>query len=54
MGYDPLKEKFLTKENIEELADSGEQCWNSILNKDAAGLGDSMTKSFIAWKTTGK
>ena len=50
MGYDPLKEKFLTKENIKELADSGEQCWTSILNKDAAGLGESMTKSFIAWK----
>ena len=37
MGYDPIKEKFLTKENIKELGDSGEQCWQSIIKKDVAG-----------------
>ena len=50
VGYDPIKEKYLTKENVKELGDSGEQCWQSILKKDAAGLGESMTRSFLAWK----
>jgi len=49
-GYDPIKEKHLTKENIRELGDAGEQCWQSILKKDIVGLGLSMTKSFFAWK----
>ncbi len=50
VGYDPLKEKKLTINNVKELGDAGEQCWKSILRKDAAGLGQSMTKSFLAWK----
>ena len=50
VGYDPLKEKNLTKEFVKELGDAGERCWNSILNKDAVGLGKSMTETFFAWK----
>ena len=49
-GYDPIKEKYLTRENIKELGDAGQQCWQSIVNKDVAGLGESMTRSFLAWK----
>jgi len=49
-GYNPLKEKNLTADIVKELGDSGEQCWQSIINKDTAGLGASMTKSFLAWK----
>jgi hypothetical protein len=49
-GYDPLKEKNLTINNVKELGDAGEQCWKSILRKDAAGLGESMTRTFLAWK----
>jgi galactokinase/mevalonate kinase-like predicted kinase len=50
VGYDPIKEKHLTKKNIKELADAGEQCWQSILKKDITGLGCSMSKTFISWK----
>ncbi|MBN1546076.1 MAG: adenylyltransferase/cytidyltransferase family protein [Syntrophaceae bacterium] len=50
IGYNPIKEKHLTKEKVKELGDAGEQCWQSILKKDVAGLGESMTKSFVAWK----
>lgn len=49
-GYDPIKEKNLSKNIIKRLADSGEKCWNSILNKDVKGLGESMTETFLAWK----
>jgi cytidyltransferase-like protein len=49
-GYDPLKEKNITINHVKELGDAGEQCWESILRKDAAGLGKSMTKTFLAWK----
>jgi glycerol-3-phosphate cytidylyltransferase-like family protein len=50
VGYDPLKEKNLTKEWVQELGDSGEKCWQSILKRDAAGLGKSMTETFLAWR----
>ena len=50
VGYDPIKIKNLTKDNVKELGDAGEQCWKSILQKDAAGLGQSMTKTFLIWK----
>jgi cytidyltransferase-like protein len=50
VGYDPIKIKNLTKDNVKELGDAGDQCWKSILQKDAAGLGQSMTKTFFAWK----
>jgi len=49
-GYNPLKEKNLTINNVKELGDAGEQCWKSILRKDPVGLGRSMTKTFLAWK----
>jgi cytidyltransferase-like protein len=48
--YDPIKERHLTKELVKELGDAGELCWQSILNKDAAGLGQSMTRTFLTWK----
>ena len=50
IGYDPIKEKYLTKENIKELGYAGEECWQSITKKDVAGLGKAMTKTFYAWK----
>jgi cytidyltransferase-like protein len=48
--YDPIRERHLKKEDIKELGDAGELCWQSILNKDAAGLGQSMTKTFLTWR----
>jgi len=50
IGYDPIKVKNLTRDLVKELGDAGEQCWKSILQKDVAGLGQSMTKTFLAWK----
>ncbi|MFH1197815.1 MAG: adenylyltransferase/cytidyltransferase family protein [bacterium] len=50
IGYDPIKEKHLTKKNIKELGDAGEQCWQSIIKKDIIGLGNSMKATFFAWK----
>ncbi len=49
-GYDPIKVRHLEKEYVRELGESGNECWQSILDKDVAGLGRAMTKSFLAWK----
>jgi len=49
-GYNPLKEKNLSADIVQELGDAGEQCWQSIIKKDTIGLGESMTKSLLAWK----
>jgi cytidyltransferase-like protein len=50
IGYNPIKKKNLTKEVIKKLGDAGEKCWKSIVRKDTAGLGESMTETFMAWK----
>ncbi|MGA9118575.1 MAG: adenylyltransferase/cytidyltransferase family protein [Bacteroidota bacterium] len=49
-GYDPLLEKHLTGDIVRELGCAGEQCWTSILQRDAAGVGTSMTRTLLAWK----
>ena len=49
-GYDPLLEKHLTRDIVRELGGAGEQCWTSILQRDAAGVGTSMTRTLLAWK----
>jgi len=49
-GYDPLKLMNLEKPLIKELAEAGDNCWNSILKKDINGLGKSMTNTLIAWR----
>lgn len=49
VGYDPLKEKTLSRQIVKELADAGEECWESILHKDIKGLGKSLTKTFLTW-----
>ncbi|MBN1780346.1 adenylyltransferase/cytidyltransferase family protein [bacterium] len=49
-GYNPVREKRLTKENVRELGEAGEQCWRSICRMDIAGLGESMTRTLYAWK----
>jgi cytidyltransferase-like protein len=49
-GYDPIAVKHLKREFVKELGDSGNECWNSITNKDIKGLGKAMTKSYLAWK----
>lgn len=49
-GYDPLKEMHLEKASIKELGEAGDQCYESILQKDVAGLGAAMTNTVLAWK----
>ena len=49
-GYDPLKVMHLEKRFIRELGEAGEQCWDSILKKDIAGLGKGMTDTYLSWK----
>ncbi len=50
VGYDPLVEQNLTFDNVKALADASELCWKSILSKDLRGLGESLTKTLLAWK----
>ncbi|MBN2103523.1 adenylyltransferase/cytidyltransferase family protein [bacterium] len=50
MQYDPIRIKHLTVKWVQKLAESGELCWQSIRNKDVAGLGRSLTLSLQAWK----
>ena len=49
-GYDPLKEMHLEKSYIRELGEAGDQCWESILRMDVAGLGKAMTGTLLAWR----
>jgi cytidyltransferase-like protein len=49
-GYDPLKIKHLKKNLIRELGMAGDECWQSILTKDVAGLGRSLTNTFLSWR----
>jgi cytidyltransferase-like protein len=49
-GYDPLEIQDLKPEYVKELGDAGFQCYEAILKKDIHLLGDSMTKTFYAWK----
>jgi cytidyltransferase-like protein len=50
VGYDPLIEQNLSFDNVKALAEASEQCWESILRKDVHGLGESMTRTLLAWK----
>lgn len=49
-GYDPIAVKYLEKDYVKELGDSGNKCWDSILKKDVNGLGQAMTTSYLAWE----
>jgi cytidyltransferase-like protein len=49
-GYDPLKEMHLEKSFIRELGESGELCWDAIINKDIARLGKALTATLLSWK----
>ncbi len=49
-GYNPLVEKYLTTENVKELGEAGDLCWEGIVEKDVNKLGRGMTQSFLVWK----
>jgi hypothetical protein len=49
-GYDPLKEMHLEKGFIRELGESGDLCWEAIINKDISKLGKALTNTLLSWK----
>jgi len=49
-GYDPLKEMHLEKPFIRELGESGDLCWEAIINKDIFKLGKALTNTLLSWK----
>jgi cytidyltransferase-like protein len=50
LGYNPLAEKNLNPSIVRVLGESGDRCWESILNRDVNGLGQSMKDTFLAWR----
>ena len=49
-GYDPLKDMHLEKSIIRELGESGDLCWDAIINKDVSRLGKALTATLLSWK----
>ncbi|MFC7338049.1 adenylyltransferase/cytidyltransferase family protein [Haloferula chungangensis] len=49
-GYDPLVEKHLDAEFAARLGKAGDLAWESILAKDAAGLGKALNETLESWK----
>ena len=51
LGYDPLEQQNLDREWIERLGQTGKDCFNAILAKDAQALGKSMNDCMVCWAT---
>jgi cytidyltransferase-like protein len=49
-GYNPLKIMNLEKQFISELGESGDMCWEAIINKDLVRLGQALTNTLLAWR----
>jgi hypothetical protein len=49
LGYSPLGRKNLEPEWIRRLAQSGRDCFDAIVGRDAAALGRSMVECSLAW-----
>ncbi len=49
-GYNPIIDKNLKKPYIKRLGESGEMCYEAILNKDVKLLGESMKETYLAWR----
>ncbi len=49
-GYSPLGEKNLDPAWISQLSQSGKDCYNAILARDAAALGASMNACMVCWE----
>jgi cytidyltransferase-like protein len=49
-GYNPLLEKHLTVENVKELSEAGDLCWEGIIERDVKKLGQGMKQTFLSWK----
>ncbi len=50
-AYEPLAVKNLDPAWIARLGRSGRACWDAILARDAAGLGESMNECMRCWET---
>ena len=48
-GYDPIRIKHLSYDDVKKLGQSGELCWKSILKHDLKGFGESLTQSLECW-----
>jgi len=51
MGYDPLEEQHFDPIRIQNLGQTGKDCFDAILAKDAPALGKSMTECMTCWET---
>ncbi len=49
-GYNPLAEMNIEPEWVRRLGNSGKACYDAILEKDIAGLGESMNESMRCWE----
>lgn len=49
-GYHPLGEQNLNPSWIERLGESGKSCYQAILDKDPASLGESMNETMRCWE----
>lgn len=49
-GYDPLEVMNLEKNLVRELGETGKLCWESIVKKDVAKLGESLTNTLYLWR----
>ncbi len=49
-GYDPLLEKNLDPVHARRLAASGHLAWESILKRDAVGLGQALNETLESWR----
>jgi hypothetical protein len=50
MGYDPLEEKNLDPDWIQRLSQSGKDCYDAIIARDAKRLGASMNECMLCWQ----
>ena len=49
-GYDPLEQKNLEPDWIARLGQSGQTCYDAILNRDINTLGASMNECMLCWE----
>ncbi len=49
-GYEPLGEKNLDPVWIERLSQSGKNCYDAIIARDARGLGASLNECMVCWE----
>jgi hypothetical protein len=50
LGYSPLGKQNLGPQWISELGQTGKDCFNAIINRDARALGASMNKCMLCWQ----